>query len=1237
MPTHAQRVQAASDMIKLGPTPPGIRPHVMNSNGRKPAFSICDANEAVASVAYRLNELIAIYPITPSSPMAESCDEWAAAGKKNLWGEVPRVTQLQSEGGVAGAVHGGLLGGALTTTFTASQGLLLMIPNLYKIAGELLPLTLHVSARALAAQGLSIFGDHQDVMACRATGCALLCSNTPQEAQDLALVAHAASYRSRVPFIHFFDGFRTSHEVAKIVPLSDDDLRAVIDESDIAAFRERAMSPDRPTVRGTAQNPDVYFQGREAGNRFYEVLPTIVQETMDRFAKVTGRSYKLFDYYGHPEAERVVVSMGSSVDTLSETVDWLVSKGEKVGVLAVRLFLPFHVKSFMGALPKTTKAVSILDRTKEPGSLGEPLYLSVLGALAEARSPLAGSPRVVGGRYGLGSKEFTPGMARAVFDNLKQPEPKNHFTVGILDDVTGTSLPFDADFDLEANDVTRCVFVGLGADGTVGANKNSIKIIGDQTPFYAQGYFVYDSKKSGSMTVSHLRFGPRPIRSPYLIRQAGFVACSQFNFVGKADVLGYAAPGATILLNSPYDAATTWKKLPRDWQSTLITKKLRLFVIDATHVAQASGMGRRTNTVLQTCFFALSGVLPQDEAIKHIKKAIEKTYGRKGEQIVKMNWAAVDAALAGLQEVTIPAEPEPDAFVTVPPTYPGASRFVKEVTARLLANEGDLMPVSAIPLDGCWPTGTTRFEKRNIALEVPAWDPSICIQCNKCVLVCPHAAIRSKFVSPDALEGAPEGFLTAAFRSTEFPGQKYTLQVAPEDCTGCSLCVQVCPAKDKTNPKHKAIDMVAQEPRLAQDRANWDFFTKLPDPDRTRIDASTVKGTQFLTPLIEFSGACSGCGETPYLKLLTQLVGDRLLIANATGCSSIYGGNLPTTPYCTDHNGRGPSWANSLFEDNAEFGLGLHLAVEQRSRTARMLLAAQAPRVGDDLVKAILDADQSTESGIAAQRERVVALREKLAGIEHPDTKRLLALADDLVKKSVWIVGGDGWAYDIGYGGLDHVLASGANVKVLVLDTEVYSNTGGQSSKSTPIGAVAKFAAGGKAVAKKDLALIAMQYGHVYVARVALGAKDSQTITALREAESYNGPALIIAYSHCIAHGFPLHLGLEQQKLAVDSGYWPLFRYDPRLAEKGEVAMKLDSAAPKVDVAKFMANETRFSMLKNIDAERASELTTRAQDQVTRHYAYYKHLAGNGSGEKAAAPTTPQPKPAAPANTAGTN
>jgi len=1196
-------------------------------------YVTCDANEAVASVAYRLNELIAIYPITPSSTMAEFSDEWAAAGKPNLWGQVPRIVEMQSEGGVAGAVHGGLLGGVLTTTFTASQGLLLMIPNLYKIAGELLPFTMHVSARALAAQGLSIFGDHQDVMACRATGCTLLCSNSGQEAHDLALVAHAASYRSRVPFIHFFDGFRTSHEVSKLSLMPDRILRSVMDEHDIADFRARAMTPDHPTLRGTAQNPDVYFQGREAVNRFYDVLPATVQATMDRLAAVTGRSYHLFEYHGHPEAERVVVAMGSAVDTVCESVDWLAARGEKVGVVAVRLFLPFCVKSFLAALPPTVKSIAVLDRTKEPGSLGEPLYLNVVAALAEGR-PGVVQPRVSGGRYGLGSKEFTPAMAIAVFKHIDMGGLPLHFTVGINDDVTGLSLPYDSSFDLEPRDVRRCVFFGLGADGTVGANKNSIKIIGEQTDNFAQGYFVYDSKKSGSMTVSHLRFGPRPIRSHYLVSQAEFVACSQSEFVGRVEMLSYAAPGATVLLNSPYGPSETWSKLPREWQQELIDKKLRLYVIDATKVAHEAGMGRRTNTVLQTCFFALSGVLPPDEAVAQIKRAIAKTYARKGEQIVKMNFAAVDASLAGLHEVAIPPVPDAEAVATVPPSFAGAPEFVRKVTAELLANRGDLMPVSALPLDGCWPTGTSRFEKRNIALETPHWDPSICIQCNKCVLVCPHACIRAKFYAPEELSSAPAGFQSTPFRSSEFPGQRFSLQVAAEDCTGCTLCVQVCPAKDKTNPRHKAIDMVAQsEERTVTERANWDFFLKLPDPDRTRLDPGTVKGSQFMTPLIEFSGACAGCGETPYIKLLTQLFGDRLVIANATGCSSIYGGNLPTTPYCSNKDGRGVTWANSLFEDNAEFGMGLNLAMEQRLINARELLKHVEHRLTPGLMDGLVTGEQRSEAGIAAQRGRVMALREILKGVEGADARRLEAAADDLVKKSVWIVGGDGWAYDIGYGGLDHVLASGANVKILVLDTEVYSNTGGQASKSTSIGAVAKFASGGKSVAKKDLALIAMQYGHVYVARVALGAKDSQTVTAFREAEAYDGPAIIIAYSHCIAHGFPLHLGAEQQKLAVDTGYWPLLRYDPRLAATGE-AFKLDSGAPKVELAKFTANETRFSILKSVAPNRAVELGVKAQTHVRERFARYKRLSEQGA--HGGPPPSASPSAAAPAPQAAT-
>ncbi|MEY4090133.1 MAG: hypothetical protein RJB55_2404, partial [Verrucomicrobiota bacterium] len=980
-----------------------------------------------------------------------------------------------------------------------------------------------------------------------------------------------------------------------------------------AAFRARALTPDAPTIRGTAQNPDVYFQGREAVNRYHAAVPSHVQAVMDRFAAATGRRYRLFEYHGHPQAERVIIAMGSAVDTIITTVDWLVERGERVGVIAVRLFLPFDTAAFLAVLPASARSIAVLDRTKEPGSLGEPLYLNIVAALAGGRLGAARVPRVVGGRYGLGSKEFTPGMVRAVFEHLAGTSPRHGFTIGIFDDVTGTSLPFDESFDLEPADMRRCVFVGLGADGTVGANKNSIKIIGEQTENHAQGYFVYDSKKSGSMTISHLRFGPRLIRAPYLIRQAGFVACSQFHFVGRVDLLRYAAPGATVLLNSPYAPAETWTRLPYEWQEEIIAKGLRLMVIDATKVATASGMGRRTNTVLQTCFFALSGVLPRDEAIAQIKAAITKTYGRKGDEIVRMNHAAVDAALAGLHEVPVPAGVDAGARVTLPPTYEGESDFVRRVTARLLAGEGDLLPVSAMPVDGCWPTATSRVEKRNIALEVPGWDPAVCIQCNKCVLVCPHAAIRAKFCAPEDLAGAPDGFLSAAFRSTEHPGQRYTLQVAPEDCTGCSLCVQVCPAKDRANPRHKAIDMVAQPPRLERDRAAWDFFLRLPDPDRASLDTGTVKGSQFLRPLIEFSGACAGCGETPYLKLLTQLVGDHLLIANATGCSSIYGGNLPTTPYCRDSAGRGPAWANSLFEDNAEFGLGIHLAVQRRGAAARELLATMAPRVGGDLASELAAADQSDEAGIAAQRARVSRLKESLRGDSSPEGRRLLALADDLVRRTVWIVGGDGWAYDIGYGGLDHVLASGEAVKVLVLDTEVYSNTGGQSSKSTPLGAVAKFAAGGKGVAKKDLALMAMQYGHVYVARVAFGAKDSQTLAALREAESYDGPALILAYSPCIAHGYPLHLGAEQQKLAVDSGYWPLIRYDPRQAGGGKNPLRLDSGPPKAELGKFMANETRFAILRNIAPSRADELLAQAQDQVRRHYALYEKLAAPAS------------------------
>jgi pyruvate:ferredoxin (flavodoxin) oxidoreductase, homodimeric len=1200
MPTAAPSAPLATDAAKL-------------TARANPEYVTCDANEAVASVAHRLSEFIAIYPITPSSPMAESCDEWSAAGKTNIWGEIPKVVQLQSEAGVAGAVHGGLLGGALTTTFTASQGLLLMVPNLYKIAGELLPFALHVTARAIAAQGLSIFGDHQDVMACRQTGCALLCSNNPQEAQDLALVAHAATLKGRVPIIHFFDGFRTSHEIAKIRPLSNEVLRAMIDEKALADFRLRALSPDRPKIHGTAQNPDVYFQGRETVNPFVDAFPGVVQDCMDKLAELTGRRYSLAEYHGHPQAERVVVCMGSGVEALHAAADHLNANGQRVGVISIRLFQPFPVKAFLDVLPPTVRTLGVLDRTKEPGAVGEPLFMSVLSALSRAEHPTSVPPsRVFGGRYGLGSKEFTPAMSEAVFNHLNSARPKHGFTIGIHDDVTHTSLPWNNDLELEAPGVRRCVFIGLGADGTVGANKNSIKIIGEQTDFFAQGYFVYDSKKSGSVTVSHLRFGPQPIRAPWLIRHAQFVACSQWSFVGRHEILGYAAPGATLLLDSPHSPEETWNRFPRDWKQTIVSKKLRVFVIDANGVAASTGMGRRTNTILQTCFFALSGVLPQDEAITHIKKAITKTYSRKGERVVQMNHAAVDAALAALHEVTVPAKleecdaaPAPDRFAAFTPG------FFRDVTARLLAGEGDLLPVSALPPDGGWPTATTRLEKRSIALELPQWDASLCIQCNKCVFVCPHAAIRATHLAPADLAGAPETLATLPFRSNELPGRRYLIQVAPDDCTGCSLCVQVCPAKDKSNPKHKALDLVPAAPRMEIERRNWEFFEKLPAPDRATVDLTTVKGSQFAKPLFEFSGACAGCGETPYIKLLTQVLGDRLIIANATGCSSIYGGNLPTTPYCKDSAGRGPAWANSLFEDNAEFGLGLRHAADRRHLSARALLGKLAAKLDPDLVRELESAAPTNESELADRRALVAQLKVALEDLAPtcPDAARLLLVADDLVKKSVWIIGGDGWAYDIGYGGLDHVLASGANVKILVLDTEVYSNTGGQSSKSTPLGAVAKFAAGGKPTGKKDLALLALHYGHVYVARVAFGAKDSQTLQAIREAEAFDGPALIIAYSHCIAHGYNLARGLDQQKLAVDTGYWPLFRHDPRRVERGEPALALDSPAPKIELSKFTANETRFGMLAAMAPRKAEEFAAAGQAALKTRYELYKHLA----------------------------
>ncbi|MCC7494343.1 MAG: pyruvate:ferredoxin (flavodoxin) oxidoreductase [Fimbriimonadaceae bacterium] len=1170
-----------------------------------------DANEAVALVAHRLSEVIAIYPITPSSTMGELADDYSAKGKKNIWGSVPDVAEMQSEGGAAGAVHGALQAGSLSTTFTASQGLLLMIPNMYKIAGELNSFVMHVTARALAAHALSIFGDHSDVMACRQTGFAMLCSNNGQEAADLALISHAATLKSRLPFLHFFDGFRTSHEVAKIEMLLDDDLRAMMDDDLIAACRERALTPDRPIIRGTAQNPDVYFQAREACNPFYLACPEVVQDTMDQFAALTGRQYHLFDYVGAPDAERVIVMMGSGAECAHETVEHLVAQGEKVGLVKIRLYRPFDLSAFVKALPATVQSIAVLDRFKEPGALGEPLYLDVVSALHEAAAEgiLPGAmPKVIGGRYGLSSKEFNPAMVQAVYDELAAARPKAHFTVGILDDVTHLSLPVDASYDIEPADVVRAVFFGLGSDGTVGANRNSIKIIGEETPNYAQAYFVYDSKKSGSMTISHLRFGPRPIRSTYLIKRASFVGCHMFEFMDKYDVLEYAAEGAVFLLNAPYKPEEVWDHLPVEAQRTIIDRKLQVYTIDAVQVARETGMGGRINTIMQTCFFAISGVLPRDEAIAKIKEAAQKTYGKKGEEIVKRNWAAIDATLAHLSQVQIPAAPT-TSRERPPIISPAAPQFLQDVTAKMMRFEGDNLPVSAFEPSGSWPTATTQWEKRNIAIDIPIWDPTVCIQCNKCALVCPHGAIRAKVYDPALLGEAPAEFRSTTFKAKDFAGQAFTIQVAPEDCTGCTLCVNVCPAKDKANPKHKAINMELQLPIRERERANYGFFLGLPEVDRTKIERLDAKFSQFMLPLFEYSGACAGCGETPYVKLMTQLFGDRLLMANATGCSSIYGGNLPTTPYCQDAQGRGPAWSNSLFEDNAEFGFGMRLAVDSHDKMATELLVKLAPEIGDDLVDAIVNGEQHGEANIKAQRERVAALKAKLATMAGPAAKRLLTLADYLVRKSVWIMGGDGWAYDIGFGGLDHVMAQGRDVNILVLDTEVYSNTGGQASKSTPIGAAAKFAASGKAVGKKDLGLMAMSYRNVYVASVAMGARDNQSVQAFVEADSYPGTSIIIAYSHCIAHGFDLSLGMEQQKLAVNSGIWPMYRYDPRRIEQNLPPLQLDSGAPKERVQDYMRNEQRFRMVEKIDPVRFRHLAEMAQIHSSQRVAVYEQMA----------------------------
>ena len=1177
-----------------------------------------DGNEAAAHVAYKTNDVIAIYPITPSSPMGEFSDGWSASAEKNIWGMTPIVREMQSEGGAAGAVHGTLQTGSLTTTFTSSQGLLLMIPNMFKIAGEQTSTVFHIAARSVATHALSIFGDHSDVMTTRSTGWAMLFANSVQEAMDFALIAQASTLQARVPFLHIFDGFRTSHEVMKIQKLSDEQIRAMIDDRLVQAHRARALTPDHPVMRGTAQNPDVFFQSRERSNPYYLATPQIVQEAMNKFARVTGRQYHLFDYVGARDAERVVVMMGSGCETAEETVEALCAGGEKVGLLKVRLYRPFSVEDLIASLPRSVQALAVLDRTKEPGSIGEPLYQDVVTGLSE--SAVSGPeffelPRVIGGRYGLSSKEFTPAMCKAVFDELKTAKPRNHFTIGINDDVTHTSIPFDRSFNTEPDDQVRALFWGLGADGTVSANKNSIKIIGEETSNYAQGYFVYDSKKAGAMTVSHLRFGSRPIRSTYLIQRANFIALHQFKFLTSHDVLGAAVEGATLLLNSPYSSEELWENLPRLVQQQIIQKRINVYSINAYAVAKEKQLGNRINTIMQTCFFAISGVLPRDEAIEKIKESIRKTYGKRGEPVVRQNFAAVDAALAHLHQVSVPAQVTStfDLSRVVPE---GAPTFVQNVTAEIIAGRGDQLPVSALPDDGTYPVGTAQWEKRNIAQEVPVWEPDLCIECGKCVLVCPHATIRAKVFDEGDLASAPEGFKHMPAKWRELPDKRYTIQVAVEDCTGCRLCVEVCPAKDKSNVSRKALNMHPQFPLRERERINWDFFLQLPEVNKNgSLQFSSVKNVQLLQPLFEFSGACAGCGETPYIKLLTQLFGDRAIIANATGCSSIYGGNLPTTPYTINRDGRGPAWSNSLFEDNAEFGLGMRLALDHQNAYARDLVSRLRDEIGETLANDLLNADQSTDAAINTQRELVAAIKAKLTdaakleGTSSNEARDLVSVADALVKKSVWIVGGDGWAYDIGYGGLDHVLASGSNVNILVLDTEVYSNTGGQASKSTPLGAVAKFAAGGKPTGKKDLGMSAIRYGNVYVAQVAMGANDTHTIKAFLEAEAHDGPSLIIAYSQCIAHGIDMAKGMHQQKLAVESGHWPLYRYIPKLADENKNPFQLDSSDPKIPLKDYIYTEGRYRMLQQSDPEVANFLLRQAEQVVERRWQQYKQLA----------------------------
>ncbi len=1181
-----------------------------------------DGNEAAAYVAYRVNEVCAIYPITPSSTMAELADEWSAKGIKNIWGSVPDVIEMQSEGGAAGTVHGALQTGALTTTFTASQGLMLMLPNMYKIAGELTATVFHIAARSLAAQGLSIFGDHQDVMAARTTGFAILGSASVQEAHDLALISHAATLRSRIPFMHFFDGFRTSHEVNKLELLSDEQIKQMIPDEFIFAHRKRALNPDHPFIRGTAQNPDVYFQGRETVNQYYDNTPGIVQDAMDEFAHMTGRKYNLFDYYGAPDAKQVTVIMGSGGETVEETVKALNKAGGKTGVVIVRLYRPFSTAHFLNALPKTVKSIAVLDRTKESGATGEPLYQDVLAALVEGLQDekFTKMPNVIGGRYGLSSKEFTPAMVKAVYDELlkdsdpKNEKPKNHFTIGINDDVTHTSLSYDESFTLDESKWRQALFFGLGADGTVGANKNSIKIIGENTDLFAQGYFVYDSKKSGARTVSHLRFGPDPVRAPYLITRADFIACHQFNFTEKVEMLNFIKPGGTFLLNSPYPKELVWAQLPGFVQEEIISKKLSFYIIDATTVARDTGMNGRINTIMQTCFFALSGVLPKEEAIAQIKYAIEKTYSKKGQAIVEQNFKAVDATLEHLHQVPVPDTASSQSTM-LSVVSSDAPEFVQEVTAMMMSGHGDELPVSKMSVDGTYPSGTTKWEKRNIADLVPVWEPDSCIQCGNCAYVCPHSVIRAKFYHEDFLKKAPDGFQSAPINSRGFPETKYTLQVYAEDCTGCNLCVEVCPATHPTNRSLKAINMAEKEPIIEKAKDYIRFFEDLPWNNRSEINFSTVHGAQFMEPLFEFSGACAGCGETPYLKLLSQLFGDRLLIANATGCSSIYGGNLPTTPWTMNKDGQGPAWSNSLFEDNAEFGLGMRMTADHQLAMATRLLTELTPQLGEEFVNSIIQSSQLQESDIAEQRKRVNELKGKLEAMSDPIAKHLLSICEQLVHRSVWLIGGDGWAYDIGYGGLDHALASGKNINILVLDTEVYSNTGGQSSKSTPTGASAKFASAGKQGGKKDLAMQAVSYGNVYVARIAFGANPQQTMLAMREAEAYDGPSLILAYSHCIAHGYDLKNGLTQQNNAVASGYWPLMRYNPVLRKKKQNPFILDSTRPVLPLKEFAYKELRYKVLTQSNPKHAEELMILAQEMVNLRWKNYEELATKSASD----------------------